>query len=177
MEVFTWSATISGELAARIEAELTDQEVAAVATAESTPYVHEVIAACRASGRSLTVVSNNSARAVSTYLTHHGLADRIQLVIARTSHDPALLKPSPHLIQRAVDTLGADARECVLVGDSTTDIEAAGRSTLQSFGYANKPGKRERLVVAGADAVVSSLSELVPKIRLYQGGQDTHSSG
>jgi putative transposase len=64
--------------------------------------VHDVVTACQNSGRSVSVVSNNSARAVRSYLARHGLDDRISLVVARTSHDPALLKPSPYLITQAV---------------------------------------------------------------------------
>ena len=117
------SATVSPELAARVEAEMTDHEVAAVATAEPTPYIHDVLAACRESGRIIGVVSNNSERAVHAYLDRHGLGDRIGPVFARTSHDPALLKPSPHLIDKAVRALDADPAATALVGDSITDIE------------------------------------------------------
>jgi phosphoglycolate phosphatase len=165
LEVFTWSAAISGHLAARIEAELTDLEVTAAATAQPTPYVHEVVSACRDSGRSLAVVSNNSARAVHAYLTQHGLDDRILIVVARTSHDPALLKPSPHLIQQAIDVLEAEPGECTLVGDSTTDVQGAQLAGIESIGYANKPGKHERLAAAGAGAVITSMAELALKLR------------
>ncbi len=50
---------------------------------------------CRAARQAVAVVSNNSARTVHAYLTRHGLDDRITLVIARTNHNPALLRPSP----------------------------------------------------------------------------------
>lgn len=45
--VFAYAATISEDLAARVEAEMTDQELAAVPTAAPTPYVHEVVTACQ----------------------------------------------------------------------------------------------------------------------------------
>ena len=38
---------------------MTDLEVAAIATAKPTPYIHEVLAGCRESGRTVAVVSNN----------------------------------------------------------------------------------------------------------------------
>jgi phosphoglycolate phosphatase len=167
MEVFTWSATISDDLAARIEAELTKQEVTAVATAQPTPYVHEVITACRESGRSLAVVSNNSARAVETYLTRHGLDDRIKLVIARISNNPALLKPNPQMISRAITSLNTKADSCTLVGDSLTDIEAARLAAVHSIGYGNKTGKSESFTAAGADAVITSLAELTLRLRVH----------
>jgi beta-phosphoglucomutase-like phosphatase (HAD superfamily) len=165
LEVFAYAATVSEDLAARVETEMTDQELAAVATAAPTPYVHEVVTACQNSGRSVAVVSNNSAAAVHSYLARHGLDDRISLVVARTNHDPALLKPSPHLITRAVDALDAEPGECTLVGDSVTDVQGAHLANVQSIGYANKPGKRERLTDAGADAIINSLADLALKLR------------
>jgi phosphoglycolate phosphatase len=165
IEVFAYAATISEDLAARVETEMTDQELAAVATATPTPYVHEVVTACQDSGRSVAIVSNNSARAVHSYLDRHGLDDRISVVVARTNHDPALLKPSPHLITRAVQALNAAPAECTLVGDSVTDIQGAHLASIHSIGYANKPGKRERFATAGADAIINSLADLALRLR------------
>jgi phosphoglycolate phosphatase len=169
-EVFAYAATISEDLAARVETEMTDQELAAVATAAPTPYVHEVVTACHSSGRSIAVVSNNSSRAVHSYLARHGLDDRISLVIARTNHDPALLKPSPHLIIQAVDTLEAEPGDCTLVGDSVTDIQSARLANVHSIGYANKPGKPERLAAAGAGAVITNLANLALRLRARMAG-------
>jgi len=163
--VFAYAATISQDLAARVEAEMTDQELAAVPTATPTPYVHEVVTACQNTGRSVAVVSNNSARTVHAYLTRHGLDDRIGLVVARTSSDPELLKPSPHLIARAVDALNAEPGECTLVGDSVTDIEATHLANVHSIGYANGPGKQERFTAAGVGAIINSLAELALGLR------------
>ena len=165
LEVFAYAASIDPELAARVETELTEQEHAAVATAKPAAYVHEVVTACRESGRSVAVVSNNSDRAVRAYLTRHGLDDRVDLVVARTSHDAALLKPHPHLIETALTALGAEPGACAFVGDSTTDIEAARHAGVPSIGYANRPGKNASLAEAGADAVVGSLADLVLVLR------------
>ena len=136
-----------------------------MATAAPTPYVHDVVTACQNSGRSVSIVSNNSARAVHAYLARHGLDDRISLVVARTSHDPALLKPSPHLITQAIEALNAKLGECTLVGDSVTDVQAARLASVHSIGYANKPGKADDLTAAGADAVIAHIDELTEAIR------------
>jgi phosphoglycolate phosphatase len=165
LEVFAYAATISPGLAARVETELTSLEESAVSTAKAAAYVHEVVTSCRESGRSVSVVSNNSERAVNSYLAQHGLDDRIDLVVARTSYDATLLKPNPHLIERALDTLGAEPAACAFVGDSTTDIEAARIVGVPSIGYANRPEKHNLLAKAGANTVVSSLSDLVLVLR------------
>jgi HAD superfamily hydrolase (TIGR01549 family) len=165
LDLFVYAAAIDTELAERVEAEMTELEEAATATAKPTGYVHDVFMACRESGRSVAVVSNNSDRAVRSYLTQNGLDDRVHLVVARTSHDAALLKPNPHLIEKALAALGAVPEICAFVGDSTTDIEAARMASVPSIGYANKPGKRASLTDAGADVVISSLADLVLVLR------------
>jgi HAD superfamily hydrolase (TIGR01509 family) len=165
IEVFAYAGTISPDLAARVEAEMEDLEVAAAATAKPTPYVHEVLDGCRESGRTVAVVSNNGARAVNAYLDRQGLSDSVRLVVARTSHDPALLKPSPHLIEEAVRALDADPAATALIGDSITDIEGAQRAGIDSIGYANKPGKYERMTQAGAGAVITSMADLALRLR------------
>jgi HAD superfamily hydrolase (TIGR01662 family) len=167
IEVFIQAAEVSPELAARVEAEMTDLEVTAATTAKPTPYVHEVLAGCRESGRTVAVVSNNSARAVNAYLDRHGLSYGIALVVARTSHDPALLKPSPHLLEIAVEKLAADPAATALVGDSLTDIEAAHRAGIASIGYANKPGKHEAMTELQAGAVITSMSDLALSLRAH----------
>jgi phosphoglycolate phosphatase len=110
-------------------------------------------------------VSNNADRAVRAYLTQHGLDDRIELVAARASPDPALLKPSPHLIEQAITGLGAPRADCVLLGDTASDMQAARLAGIESIGYANRPGKHASLAAAGATAVISSLAELVLPLR------------
>lgn len=165
IEIFTYAATVSPELAERVEAEMADLEVAATATATPTPYVHEVLAACVETGRTIGVVSNNSTRAVSAYFDRHGLSDNVALVVGRASPDPALLKPNPHLIEAAISGLDADPAASALVGDSLTDIEAAHRAKIASIGYANKPGKHERMTQAQAEAVITSMADLTLWLR------------
>jgi beta-phosphoglucomutase-like phosphatase (HAD superfamily) len=64
---------------------MTDQELTAVPTATPTPYVYEVVTACQNTGRSVAVVSNNSARTVHACLTRHGLDDRVGTRCARVA--------------------------------------------------------------------------------------------
>jgi phosphoglycolate phosphatase-like HAD superfamily hydrolase len=112
------------------------------------------------SGRLLAVVSNNSAAAVDAYLDLYDLRRWVDYVSARTSSDVQLLKPSPHLLDQAITALGLTAADSTLLGDSLTDIEAAKAAGIQSIGFANKPGKRSRMVDMRADAITDSLAEL-----------------
>jgi phosphoglycolate phosphatase len=159
-EVFAWAATISPALAADVEAAMTELEVEAVPTAKPTPGVHALVTSCRDSGRTVTVVSNNSVRAVRAYLTHHALDGPIGVVIARTSPDPTLLKPCSHLLRKAITATHADPATCTLVGDQVSDIDAARQAGTHSIGYANKPGKTVSFADAQAGAIITSLAPL-----------------
>jgi phosphoglycolate phosphatase len=166
-EVFTWAATISPALAADVEAAMTDLEVAAVPTAEPTRGTHAVIASAHESGRTVSVVSNNSERAVRAYLARHALNGPVSIVIARTSPDPDLLKPCPHLLNEAIAASHADPAACTLVGDRVSDIDAARQAGTHSIGYANKPGKTDRFAGAQAGAIITSLAPLALALRAH----------
>jgi phosphoglycolate phosphatase len=91
LRVFAFAAMTDPELGARVEAEMTELECAAVASARPTPYVHEVVTSCRESGRSAAVVSNNSERAVRDYLTRHGRSSSQAPTFSKRLSDPSAL--------------------------------------------------------------------------------------
>lgn len=164
-EIFTFAASVSADLAARIESELTELECSAVPTAAPTPHVNDVISACRDSARSVAVISNNSEKAVRAYLAAHDLDNQIDLIAARISCDPALLKPSPYLIEQAASKLGTSASACVVVGDSPADVESARSAGALSIGYARTSADLECLTAAGADATIFSMADLALRLR------------
>jgi HAD superfamily hydrolase (TIGR01549 family) len=163
LEVIRHTATIQRRgLTRRIEEALTAAELTAASSAEPTPYAREVIVAAHRTGRRVAIVSNNSAAAVRAYLAARRLAGYVHPVIGRAFADPARMKPSPAPVLAALDELAADPRECVMVGDSTSDIEAAQAAGVIAIGYANKPGKRTRL--ARADVLIDSMAELATRL-------------
>lgn len=163
-DVLRYAATISPDLAANIEARLQANEIIATRSARPTQHAAYLIDTWRQSGRALAIVSNNSAAAVESYLSDHDIS--VDQIAARTSADPQLLKPSPHLIAVAVHSLGTSVAACALVGDSKTDITAARVAGVASIGYANKPGKRDTLANAGADVVINDMAALVRAVAI-----------
>jgi phosphoglycolate phosphatase-like HAD superfamily hydrolase len=164
LEVFRAVAARGRDVGQRAQRELTLLEVQAVRTAQPTEGAAELITAARQSGRSVTIVSNNSGQAVTAYLTDPRLAPYVGGVIGRDDPTPAHMKPSPYRVRQAVQMLQAVSAECVLVGDSVSDVTAAHAADVAAIGYANKPGKHERLVQAGADAVITRLADLIEAI-------------
>jgi phosphoglycolate phosphatase len=142
-----------------------DAEVRAVATAAPTPGAGDVLRAAHDGGRQVAIVSNNSGEAVRTYLDAHDLNGYVDHIAARyDGMDPHRLKPNPHLVDAAISALRARSADAILVGDSDSDIEAGRAAAIVTIGYANKPGKRERL--ANADTVIDTMTELADALRL-----------
>ncbi|MGH3328799.1 MAG: HAD family hydrolase [Streptomycetales bacterium] len=160
-QVLRFAATSTGDHALQVDAALRAQELVAAASALPTPHVDEVLLACRSTGRPVAVVSNNSTAAIERCLTRFGVREHLAAVVGREHADVSLLKPHPHLLRQAVSRIEAPLEACVLVGDSVGDVEAAHALGIPVVGYANKSGKQARLVAAGADAVITSMAELV----------------
>ncbi|TDW98061.1 HAD family hydrolase [Kribbella sp. VKM Ac-2566] len=153
------------QLSALLERALQSAEMRAVRTALPTPGAAESLAACRERGKRVAIVSNNYAEAVTSYLMHAGLADLVAHVEGRNASDPTLMKPSPHLIERAAEALEVRATSCVFIGDQTSDMEAGRAAGCRTVGYANKPGKVDALAIAGADIVAETMTQVAAAIQ------------
>ena len=164
-EIFAFAAITGPALARHVESELAALESAAARTAASNPDLAGVLLACHDSGRQVAIVSNNSARAVYTYLDLHELTGQIGAVAARTGHDPAILKPSPYLIWQAASELGTVPSACAVIGDSPSDIAAARSAQAHSIGYAATPAGTQQLLAAGADTIITTMADLASRIR------------
>lgn len=154
-------ATQFGDLATQVEERLRQLEVRAVSVAPATPGATDVLEALQRRGLSVVIVSNNSEAAVRAYLHANGLEALAQGVSARTSAELAELKPSPFLLQQAITNITADAAECVMVGDSATDIQAAHAAGTAVIAYANKPGKRDRFTPHRPSAIIEHMNDLL----------------
>ncbi|WP_410815531.1 Imm21 family immunity protein [Micromonospora sp. 050-3] len=159
LELFRATAVVAPELVGVVGAALAAAEVEAAASAETTIGAFDLVAACLATGRPLAIVSNNSAAAIGAYLGRRDRARYFTAVIGRGEH-PDLLKPNPVPVVQALQALNVAPDAAVLVGDSITDIAAARAAGVACVGYANKPGKAERLAAAGADAIVTDMTDL-----------------
>lgn len=147
------------------EAKLRNLEVEAVATAPVTPGVVDALQALRNSGRTVTIVSNNSQAAVVSFVAAHRLENLVTGVCSRQHPEPELLKPNPFLLRRAIVERDASKDECLMIGDSVTDIEAAGAAGVSIVGLSTRSEKRaafnqaagsKNLVVTEAMAAVAA---------------------
>jgi phosphoglycolate phosphatase len=134
-------------------------EAEAVLSATMTAGLHDVLVAIGA--RPWAIVSNNSTSCICRWVTGRDLSPPPSAVVGRVMGRPQLMKPNPYLLSVALESLGVPATSAVLVGDSVSDIEAARAAGVPAVGYANKRGKQERLLTAGADAIIEHLADLL----------------
>ncbi|SDP74177.1 Haloacid dehalogenase-like hydrolase [Actinopolyspora xinjiangensis] len=164
LELLSLLAGNSPELVQDVEAVVRGAEIEAVSSATPTPGAVELIERCHASGRSLCIVSNNADSALHDYLAEHGLTGKVDAIAARRSDDVAHLKPDTRLLKRAAEATGTSPTACTLIGDSPSDIKAAHAFGAHAIGYANKPGKFEKLTNAGADAMSEQLEPITSEL-------------
>jgi phosphoglycolate phosphatase-like HAD superfamily hydrolase len=145
---------------AELEALLTEQELAAVATAVPTPYADVLVQLLVARDRRVAVTTNNSAAAAARYLIGRGLGGCFGAHVHGRTADPSLMKPDPDCLERALGSTGADRARCLMIGDSPDDYLAATRARVAFVGYARDDVKAKLLRTAGARTVVHSLEEL-----------------
>jgi hypothetical protein len=95
LEVFRATARLGDSVAELAQGELARLETLAVTTAQPTPGAADLITAAHQSGRTVTIVSNNSSHAISQYLAAHNLPARVIRIIGRDDSDPDRMKPQP----------------------------------------------------------------------------------
>lgn len=152
-------------LAEALERTLTALEVEGVKTAPPTGGSDDFLYACHETHRPVVVVSNNAAEAIHTYLDLHDLGDFVRAVIGRPHGHPERMKPDPALVQAALNELDEPPHRCVLIGDSTTDIEVGHTTGLRSIAYVKSPNRRPTLEAAQPDALVDNMADLASAAR------------
>jgi len=111
----------------------------------------------RAAGAKLALVTNKPQAATREVLLHFRIFEEFGAVIGGDAVSNK--KPSPEPLYLALERLHADRANAVMVGDSTTDVEAARNAGLPVIiirgGYSKVPVEE-----LGADLVLDSLVDL-----------------
>lgn len=167
IEIFRQAARLGPDAAMTAQQLLTAYETRAIPTAEPAPGSADLITTARKTGRTVTIVSNNSGPAIAAYLADHRLTGYIRGIVARDDSDPERMKPSPYRVSEAVRMLEADNADCTLIGDSTSDVMAGHLAGVAVIGYANKPGKAQALADVQAAATTDDLESITDALRKY----------
>ncbi|WP_229686692.1 HAD family hydrolase [Longimycelium tulufanense] len=162
MLLLRWVGSHHPTLVVLVEDILCAEEATAVLSATPTPYGHEVIRLADQSGRQVAIVSNNSAAAIMKYLAMHKLNNHVSRVIGRAYAEPHRMKPNPDSVISATKATNTAPNACVFVGDTATDIHAGQAAGVRTIGYAKREDRGPTLAEAGADTIISNMSDLLP---------------
>lgn len=126
------------------------------------PYegIPETLAALKACGCRLAVVSNKMMAATQA-LCSHFFPDTIEVAIGEHEAEGIRKKPAPDTVIAALKTLGVGKEDAVYVGDSDVDIQTAHNSGLPCISVLWGFRDRDFLKQHGAEAFISTPSDLL----------------
>ncbi|MFF6979616.1 HAD family hydrolase [Streptomyces sp. NPDC008343] len=153
------------DLVAELEEHVTQEELKAVSSAHPTPFADPLIHTWRAKGARPAIAGDNSRQAVRAYLESRHLTSSFAPYIYGRTLDLHLLKPDPHVLNRALTGMGADPRHALMIGDAPADYEAALQAGVPFLGYARNERQRKLLMNAGAQLIVESLDQVLGIVR------------
>ncbi|MEU3607724.1 HAD family hydrolase [Streptomyces sp. NPDC035033] len=111
----------------------------------------ELLRATAARGWKVVLASSASEEEVAAVRARLDADDVIDA--ATSSGDVTATKPAPDLVRAALDAVGAEPEDAVLVGDTVWDVEAAGRAGVPCVGLLTGGTTRRELEDAGAVVV------------------------
>lgn len=121
--------------------------------------------ALEADGWLLGVATGKSDRGLKLVLEHHGLSRRFVTLQTADRHPS---KPHPAMIHTAMAEAGAEARDTVMIGDTSFDIRMALAAGVRAIGVGWGYHAPAELFAEGAHGVASHPAELAALC----GGQD-----
>jgi phosphoglycolate phosphatase-like HAD superfamily hydrolase len=107
----------------------------------------------------LAIVTTRSHQEAEAFLAQQELTDLVRVVIGRD--DTWRLKPHPSPVRHAAQKLGVPEERCLMVGDTTVDIQAARAAGAYSAGVLCGFGDRQELERAGANRIFAATSDLM----------------
>jgi N-acetyl-D-muramate 6-phosphate phosphatase len=106
----------------------------------------------------LAVVSARDRNTTLHFLEHFGLLSYFEVVV--TAQTCQHTKPFPDPVIYAAHTLGLEAEQCVMVGDTIVDVIAGRSAGAQTIAVLCGFGTQHELERSGADLILSSTAEI-----------------
>jgi phosphoglycolate phosphatase len=128
------------------------------------PGVAEALVALDEAGWLLGVATGKSDRGLALCLERHGIAPHFVTLQTADRHPS---KPHPAMIEAALAETGTEARQGMMVGDTSYDIMMAKAAGVTAVGVAWGYHEREELLAAGADYIAEHPSDIVGFIKAF----------
>ena len=125
------------------------------------PGIRALLHALRDHGWALAVATGKSDRGLQSTLASHDLSAHFTSLHTASRHAS---KPDPEMLDACMADEGASARDTVMIGDTSYDMEMARAAGVRAIGVAWGYHAPEELLAAGAEVVArdsAHLQELV----------------
>jgi phosphoglycolate phosphatase len=124
------------------------------------PGIHHMLGELRTSGFAMSVLSNK-VHAFTVEMTRT-IFPSIPFSAVLGQRESVPHKPHPAGALQIAEMLGTATENCVVIGDSTMDIETAANAGMRSIAVSWGYHDRDRLIAAGAGKIIDHPSELPP---------------
>ena len=121
--------------------------------------VPELLRHCRDKGLKVVLCTSGEGPDLAFFLKAIGGDEPVHAVVS--SEDVEQSKPSPEIVQKALEAAGVSADRAVMVGDTVYDIRAAEGAGVRCIGLMCGGIGEQELLDAGATAVYGNPSELL----------------
>lgn len=119
--------------------------------------IAELLMTLHARGVRLAVATGKSRAGLDRVLAQSGLAHLFE--VTRCAGETTS-KPDPHMLREILQQTGLPAQRCLMVGDSSYDLEMAQRIDMPSLGVTYGVHQAERLNAYAPRALVDSVPQL-----------------
>ena len=119
--------------------------------------VPEMLASLKARGHTLAVATGKSRRGLDRAFDTLGLRE---FFVASRCADEGFAKPHPGMLHALFDETGLEARDAVMIGDTTHDLQLAGNASTAAIGVTYGAHDRALLEAHKPLTLVDSVSEL-----------------
>ena len=133
-------------------------ELEAAMSTNLLPGAVETLKALRRMNLKIGLCTINSEKSMNCILKRFGIADFFDVMVPRNKVNH--FKPHPEHVEAALKALGASAKDTVVVGDSSVDMQSASAVKAIAVGLPTGVSTIEQLTSNGANYVITSITDL-----------------
>ena len=138
-------------------------EMDAARTSEVFPGVTETLKALKKLKIKIALCTISGEKATKCVLGRLGLEEFFDAVVPREA--VSAVKPNEIHLKAVLDELKVEAKEAVLVGDSTKDVVCAYSLNVLAVGVTTGLSSIDQLILSGANYVISSANDILDLVR------------
>jgi pyrophosphatase PpaX len=133
-------------------------ELEAAMSTSLLPGAVETLKALQRMSLKIGLCTINSEKSMNCILKRFGIADFFDITVPRNKVNH--FKPHPEHVEAALKALGASAKDTVVVGDSSVDMQSASEVKAIAVGLPTGVSTIEQLTSNGANYIITSITDL-----------------